>query len=77
MSWFGRLFGIVIALAGIQQAVAKNRLTDPLKVARECKSEIELFCKGTRPGGKRIIICLKQKLVELSPTCSIALQSAE
>ena len=77
MSWFGRLFGIVIALAGVQQAVAKNRLTDPLKVARECKSEIELFCKGTRPGGQRIVVCLKQKLAELSPTCSIALQSAE
>ena len=77
MSWFGRLFGIVIALAGVQQAVAKNRLTDPLKVARECKSEIELFCKGTRPGGQRIVVCLKQKLAELSPTCSIALHSAE
>ena len=23
----------------------------PVKIARECKSEVELFCKGVRPGG--------------------------
>jgi hypothetical protein len=42
MNWFNLLFGITIAVIG-QDAVAKNRLTDPLKVARECKSEAEQF----------------------------------
>jgi hypothetical protein len=42
MNWFNLLFGITIAVIG-QYAVAKNRLTDPLKVARECKSEAEQF----------------------------------
>jgi hypothetical protein len=77
MNWFGRLLGVVIALAGVQQAMARNRLTDPLKIARECKSEAELFCKGIRPGGQRIVVCLKQRIAELSPACATALKSAD
>jgi hypothetical protein len=77
MNWFGHLFCAAIALSGVEQADAKNRLTDPLKIARACKSEAELFCKGTRPGGQRIVVCLKQKIAELSPACLTALKSAE
>ena len=77
MRWFSSLLGVVIAVMGVQQVSAKNRLTDPLKIARECKGEAELFCKGIRPGGKRIVVCLKQKMTELSPPCSIALMSAQ
>jgi hypothetical protein len=76
MNWFNLLFGITIAVF-CQDAVAKNRLTDPLKVARECKSEAEQFCKGVRPGRQRIIVCLKEKVAELSPACVTALRSAE
>jgi hypothetical protein len=60
------LFGIAIALSG-QSAFAKNRLTDPVKIAWECKSEVQLLCKGFRPGGHRIISCLKGWVTELSP----------
>ena len=49
MNWLSPLFGIAIALSG-QDAFAKNRLTDPVKIARECKSDVELLCKGLRPG---------------------------
>jgi len=66
MRWLSPLFGIAIAFTG-QDAFAKNRLTDPIKIARECKSDIELMCKGFRPGGQRIIRCLKQRVTELSP----------
>jgi hypothetical protein len=52
-------------------------LTDPVKIARECKSDFELLCKGLRPGGQRIISCLKEKLPELSPACSAAFKSIE
>ena len=76
MNWLSPLFGIAIALSG-QDAFAKNRLTDPVKIARECKSDLELFCKGLRPGGQRIISCLKENLTELSPACSAALKSTE
>jgi hypothetical protein len=70
------VFGIAIALSS-QYAFAKNRLTDPLKIARECKSELALYCKGVRPGGKRIISCLKGKVTELSPACTAAFRSTE
>jgi len=76
MNRFTALFGIAIALSS-QTAFAKNRLTDPVKVARECKSEVELFCKGFRPGGQRIISWLKAKVAGLSPACLAAVRSTE
>jgi hypothetical protein len=76
MNWLSPLFGIAIALFG-QDALAKNRLTDPVKIARECKSDVELLCKGLRPGGQRIISCLKEKVTELSPACLAAFKSTE
>lgn len=45
MRSFGLLLGIAIVTL-CQNAFAKNRLTDPLKIARECKTDLELFCKG-------------------------------
>jgi hypothetical protein len=70
------LLGIAVMLYG-QNAFAKNRLTDPIKVARECKSEVESLCKGVRPGGQRMVNCLKRNTAELSTRCSVALRSAE
>jgi Cysteine rich repeat len=76
MSRLPALFGVAIALFG-QCFFAKNRLTNPFKLARECKSEVELFCKGVRPGSQRIISCLKGKVTELSPACLAAFKSIE
>ena len=76
MNWLNPLFGIAIALSG-QNAFAKNRLTAPVKIARECKSDLELLCKGLRPGGQHITSCLNEKLTELSPACSAAFKSTE
>ena len=76
MNWLVPLFGVAIAFSG-QCAFAKSRLTDPVKIARECKSEVELFCKDLRPGGQRIMSCLKGKLPELSPSCLAAFKSTE
>ena len=76
MNWLSPLLGVAIALFG-QDALAKNRLTDPVKIARECKSDVELLCKGFRPGGQRIMSCLKEKVTELSPACSAAFKSTE
>lgn len=80
MQWLpkclGPLCGIAIAFLG-QHAMAKSRLTDPLKIARECKTEAELFCKEVRAGSRRIVTCLKSKATELSPACTAALKAAE
>jgi hypothetical protein len=77
MNWFSHLLGAVIAVLGVQETLAKNRVTDPLRIARDCKAGAELFCKGIRPGGQRVVVCLKQKIAELSPVCSTAIKSAE
>jgi len=71
---FAAVFGIAVAVSG-QFAFAKNRLTDPIKIARECKSDAELFCKDICPGSQRIMGCLKGKATELSPACSAAFQT--
>jgi len=76
MNRFCLSFGIALAFSG-QDAFAKNRLTDPIKIARECKVEVERLCKGQRPGGKRIVSCLRQNSTELSQACLAALKSTE
>ena len=76
MNWFHLLFGIVVVLSS-QNALAKNRLTAPVKIARECKSDLELHCKGVRPGSQRVMSCLKDKAADLTPACWAAVKSAE
>ena len=76
MRWLGLTLIAAVACAS-GQATARNRLTDPVKIARECKGEAEQFCKVVRPGGRRIVNCLKARASELSPACSSALSSAE
>ena len=76
MNWLTPLFGIAIALSG-QNAFGKNCLTDPVKIARECKTDVKRLCEGLRPGGQRMITCLKEKMTELSPACLAALKATE
>ena len=37
--------------------------------AQACKDDSAKLCKGTKPGGGRILQCLKQHEGELSPAC--------
>ena len=34
-----------------------------------CSEEIAQYCKGVKPGGGRILICLKEHEKDLTPTC--------
>lgn len=45
MNWLSPLLGIAIVLS-TQNAFAKNRLTDPVKIARECKKRSGAFVQG-------------------------------
>jgi len=40
-----------------------------------CAKDIEKFCAGVKPGGGRLIKCLKPHMVELTPACREELQS--
>jgi hypothetical protein len=40
-----------------------------------CSKDIEKFCAGVKPGGGRLIKCLKPHVDELTPACRKELQS--
>ncbi len=68
----GTLFTLTV-LAALLFLVA---VTTPLiaEEARPCAEDIAKFCKDVRPGGGRIISCLKSHEVELSSVCKDKLQ---
>jgi hypothetical protein len=41
-----------------------------------CRADAERLCKGVRPGGGRILRCLKSHEAELSPACRTQLGAA-
>jgi hypothetical protein len=69
------LLGIAIAVAG-QSAIAKSHLTDPVRIARDCKGDLSLL-RRTAPGSQRMKNCLREKMAELSPSCLSALKATE
>jgi hypothetical protein len=42
-----------------------------------CTGDFEKFCKGTTPGGGRIIACLNKSADKLTPACKKVLTEAE
>jgi hypothetical protein len=38
--------------------------------SKDCKADIDKLCKGIRPGGGRILACLKSHQSELAPACA-------
>ena len=53
MKYLGFLCGVAFA-AIVHDAFAKNRLTAPVKISRECKSEVEQYYKDLRPGERGV-----------------------
>jgi hypothetical protein len=44
---------------------------------KACMGDYEKFCKGTAPGGGRIIACLSKQSDQLAPACKKVLAAAE
>ena len=42
-----------------------------------CRADAKKVCNGTKPGGGRLLACLKQHEAELSPDCKAALPTLE
>ncbi len=61
------------AVAGV--AHAQQQAAGALRQA--CTSDAKSFCSGTRPGGGRIIQCLRQNAPNLSPNCQQALAALQ
>jgi len=49
----------------MEQAKAKLQ-----ELAQACKADAQKYCKGIRPGGGRILSCLKGREADLTPACA-------
>jgi hypothetical protein len=63
-------------LAPACQAEMKKAEERIEQVKAECKADAQKFCKGIRPGGGRILACLKSHQSELAPACAAEFDKA-
>lgn len=66
------LLGALISAAG---AALAQTMTSEQQAA--CASDYEKYCKGTLPGGGRIIACMSKVSDKLTPACRKVLLDAE
>jgi hypothetical protein len=66
---------LTVALLCVSQTVFAQELTAEQRSA--CMGDFEKFCKGTTPGGGRIIACLAKSNDKLTPACKKILAEAE
>ena len=48
----------------------KERAEKAERVREECKADVAKFCQGVKPGGGRIVSCLKGRQADLQPACA-------
>jgi len=66
---------LIIAVLCASQTAFAQELTAAQRDA--CTGDYEKFCKGTTPGGGRIIACLNKSADKLTPACKKVLADAE
>lgn len=54
-------FALAISTSAFAQMTAEQKAA--------CKADYEKYCKGTMPGGGRIVACLDKHFSELAPAC--------
>ena len=69
-----RVFTIAALLCASEAAFAQE-LTSAQRDA--CMGDYQKYCKGTKPGGGRIIACLAKSSDKLAPACKKVLADAE
>jgi hypothetical protein len=66
---------LIVALLCASQTAFAQELTAEQRNA--CMGDYEKYCKGTTPGGGRIIACLSKSSDKLTPACKKVLADAE
>jgi hypothetical protein len=66
---------LIAALLCASQAAFSQELTAEQRSA--CKGDYQKYCKGTTPGGGRIIACLSNSSDKLTAECRKVLAAAE
>jgi Cysteine rich repeat len=73
-----RIRHVIIASALSLAALASaesNALAQQAEAMKYCREDVARLCPGMRPGGGRIIACLKANKMEVSVGCAKALQA--
>jgi hypothetical protein len=68
-----------ITIATTALLFASSAMAQEMTAAQRdaCMGDYQKFCKGTAPGGGRIIACLGKHNDQLAPTCQKVLAAAE
>ena len=66
-------FAVVAIALGFSTAAVAQMLTAEEQAA--CKDDFQKYCKGTVPGGGRIIACLNKQYAELAAPCKKVLDA--
>jgi len=69
----GLSFAVLALAIGFSTAALAQELTAEQRDA--CKADYEKFCKGTIPGGGRIIACLNKQRGQLTDACKKVLDA--
>jgi hypothetical protein len=60
---------LIFCSANAMAATAPSQSNVPSSPDRPCISYAQKYCKGVKPGGGRIMACLKGHRAQLAPAC--------
>lgn len=66
-------FAVFVFTIGFSTAAFAQAVSTDTRGA--CKADYEKFCKGTMPGGGRVVACLNKQRAQLSVACKKAVDS--
>jgi hypothetical protein len=64
---------VLVSLAGCSTAALAQALSAEQRAA--CQADYNKYCKGTMPGGGRIIACLNKQRDQISDACKKVLDA--
>ena len=66
-------FAVLAFAIGFSSAAFAQGLSAEQQAA--CKADYDKYCKGTMPGGGRIIACLNNQRDQISPACKKVIEA--